>query len=173
MSDCVLFSCLFATYAVLHPQTFGGPSGQQLFHPPLFLTQTIVLLVSSFTSGLANIAAARQSKGGVLGLLAITWLLGATFLGLELHEFTDFVHQGYSWTTSAFLTSFFSLVGTHGGHITAGLIWMAFMMVQIGMRGIDADTLRRHTCLSIFWHFLDVVWIFIFTIVYLMGVVGL
>jgi cytochrome o ubiquinol oxidase subunit 3 len=173
MTDCVLFATLFATYAVLHTQTFGGPSGQELFEPSLTLAQTLVLLLSSFTCGLSTVMAARGAKRSVLVLLAITFLLGCSFLVMELHEFSGFVHRGYSWSRSAFLSSFFTLVGTHGGHITTGLIWMAFSMVQIGRWGLNTDTLRRHMCLSLFWHFLDVVWIFIFTIVYLMGMIGI
>jgi cytochrome o ubiquinol oxidase subunit 3 len=173
MTDCVLFATLFATYAVLHTQTFGGPSGQELFKPPLTLAQTMALLTSSFTSGLATVMASRGAKNKTLLLFGITFLLGAAFLGMELYEFSEFVHNGDSWERSAFLSSFFTLVGTHGAHITVGLIWMMFVMIQIGRRGLTPDTVRRQMCLSLFWHFLDVVWIFLFTIVYLMGVVGI
>jgi len=170
MTDCVLFASLFATYAVLHRNTFGGPSSNELFSLPYALAETLVLLTSSFTCGLAVLAAQRRNKNLVLACFAITALLGLTFLGLELHEFRDFVLQGDSWRRSGFLSSFFTLVGTHGLHITSGLIWMAVMIAQIQRRGLTRGTLRRLNLLSMFWHFLDVVWIFIFTIVYLQGV---
>lgn len=170
MTDCVLFASLFATYAVLHRNTFGGPSSGNLFSLPYALAETLVLLTSSFTCGLAVLAAQRRNKKLVLTFLAITALLGLTFLGLELHEFRDFILQGDSWRRSGFLSSFFTLVGTHGLHITVGLIWMAVMIAQIQRRGLTRGTLRRLNLLSIFWHFLDIVWIFIFTIVYLQGV---
>lgn len=170
MSDCLLFATLFAAYAVLHQNTYGGPSGSDLFSLPFVLAETLLLLVSSFTSGLALLAAYRHKKSQVLLWFFITFLLGAGFLGLELHEFSTLVREGHSWKSSAFLSSFFTLVGTHGAHITAGLIWMATLIVQIFFKGITRETLRRTACLGIFWHFLDIVWIFIFTIVYLMGV---
>lgn len=170
MTDCVLFASLFAVYAVLHRNTFGGPSSQVLFDLPYALYETLILLTSSFTCGLAVLAAQRRDKAMVLFWLSITFLLGLTFLGMELHEFRSFVLEGNSWRRSGFLSSFFTLVGTHGLHITAGLIWMVVMMAQIGRKGLTRGTLRRLGLLSMFWHFLDVVWIFIFTIVYLQGV---
>jgi cytochrome o ubiquinol oxidase subunit III len=171
MTDCVLFASLFAVYAVLHRNSFGGPSSQSLFNLPYALTETLVLLTSSFTCGLAVLAAQRRNKQQVLFWFIITALLGLMFLGLELHEFRDFVLQGASWRRSGFLSSFFTLVGTHGLHITSGLIWMVVMMVQISKKGLTRGTIRRLNLLSMFWHFLDVVWIFIFTIVYLQGVI--
>ena len=171
MTDCVLFGCLFATYAVLHNNTFGGPSGKELFSLPFVLKETMVLLVSSFTCGLAMLAARRKAKNAVIGWFCVTFLLGVAFLWLELSEFTKFVHEGNSWERSGFLSSFFTLVGTHGCHITVGLFWMVVFVVQFWRQGFNMNTLKRLTCLSLFWHFLDVVWIFIFTLVYLMGVV--
>lgn len=170
MTDCVLFATLFATYGVLHQNTFGGPSGRELFSLPFALAETLILLTSSFICGLAMLAAHHQQKKTVLSLFGITFLLGLSFLAMELHEFSRFVHEGNSWERSAFLSSFFTLVGTHGLHITCGLIWMFVMMVQVLKFGLILPTLRRLMCLSIFWHFLDVIWVFIFTIVYLMGV---
>jgi len=169
MTDCVLFASLFAVYAVLHGNTFGGPSGQELFKLPYVLVETMVLLTSSFTCGLAMLAAQRRDKQQVLLWLGVTFLLGATFLGLELAEFHSMVAEGNSWRRSGFLSSYFTLVGTHGLHITIGLIWIAVMSFFTFKRGLQHGVLKRLTLLSLFWHFLDVVWIFIFTIVYLFG----
>lgn len=170
MTDCILFATFFATYVVLHQNTAGGPSGRDIFNLPYVLIETLLLLTSSFTSGLAMLAAYRNEKGKVLALFGITFLLGLGFLGMELNEFANLVQEGNSWERSAFLSSFFTLVGCHGLHITCGLLWMAVMMVHVLVRGITFPTIRRLMCLSMFWHFLDVIWIFIFTIVYLMGV---
>lgn len=170
MTDCVLFATLFATYAVLHNNTFGGPSAHDLFSLPFALNETLILLLSSFTCGLAMLAAHRNEKNWVLALFSITFLLGASFLFLELTEFHHMVSEGNSWQRSAFLSSFFTLVGTHGLHITCGLLWMLVMLVHVWVRGITMPTLRRLACLGMFWHFLDVIWVFIFTFVYLMGV---
>lgn len=170
MTDCVLFASLFAVYAVLHRNTFGGPPSNVLFDLPYALYETLILLTSSFTCGMAVLAAQRRNKELVLFWFSITFLLGLAFLGMELHEFRNFVLEGNSWRRSGFLSSFFTLVGTHGLHITSGLIWMAVMMTQITKKGLTRGTLRRLRLLSMFWHFLDVVWIFIFTIVYLQGV---
>ncbi|MBS0623118.1 MAG: cytochrome o ubiquinol oxidase subunit III [Verrucomicrobia bacterium] len=171
MTDCILFSALFATYAVLHTSSFGGPTSQQLYDLPFALSETMVLLVSSFTSGLSMITAHRGQKKATLALLLLTFLLGASFLSLELTEFTHLVREGNSWEKSAFLSSYFTLVGTHGFHITCGLFWMATMIGQVLFKGLTIHTFRRLTCLNLFWHFLDVIWIFIFTVVYLMGVI--
>ena len=169
MTDCILFGTLFATYAVLHASTFGGPTARELFHLPHALAETLILLTSSFTCGLATVAAHRNDKAKVLTWFGVTFLLGVAFLTLELTEFRHLVREGNSWQRSAFLSSFFTLVGTHGAHITAGLLWIAVLMAQIIPRGLTVHTFKRLVCLSLFWHFLDVVWIFIFTIVYLMG----
>jgi len=173
MTDCVLFASLFAVYAVLHGNTIGGPDGHQLFKLPYVLTETFALLLSSFTCGLAMLAAQKGAKHEVLFWLGVTGLLGLTFLGLELHEFRDLVLQGDSWRRSGFLSSYFVLVGTHGMHITFGLIWMVIMGVYVWKKGLTASIRKRLTLLSLFWHFLDVIWIFIFTIVYLYGSLGL
>jgi cytochrome o ubiquinol oxidase subunit III len=170
MTDCVLFAALFATYAVLHLNSFGGPTSQQLFSLPYALAETLILLTSSFTCGLAVLSVQRRNKNQVLFWFGVTAVLGLAFLGLELHEFSDFVMHGDSWRRSGFLSAFFALVGTHGLHITSGLIWMAVAMSQIWRKGLVRSTIRRLTLLSMFWHFLDIVWIFIFTIVYLQGV---
>ena len=170
MTDCVLFASLFATYAVLHTSTNGGPNGAELFSLPFVLVETIILLVSSFTCGLAMLAVYKRDKRQVLIWLAVTAALGLAFLGLELSEFRNLVIEGNSWRRSGFLSAFFTLVGTHGLHITAGLIWMTVMMVKIARDGLKRSSVRKLTMLSLFWHFLDVVWIFIFSIVYLLGV---
>lgn len=171
MTDLILFATLFATFAVLRESTFGGPSGKELFDMPFVLAETIVLLTSSFTCGLAIIALHRQQKTQLLAWLAVTFLLGITFLILEVTEFRSLIHEGNGWQRSGFLSIFFALVGTHGLHILVGLLWMGVMMVQIVRKGLSAHVSRRLMLLGMFWHFLDVVWIFIFTIVYLMGVV--
>jgi cytochrome o ubiquinol oxidase subunit 3 len=164
MTDCVLFASLFAVYAVLHHNTFGGPSGYDIFRLPYVLIETFVLLTSSFTCGMAMLASQRRSKNTVLFWLGVTFLLGLTFLVMELHEFRGLVLQGDSWRRSGFLSSYFTLVGTHGLHITFGLIWMAIMCIYIWKRGLTDTVRKRLTMLSLFWHFLDVIWIFIFTI---------
>lgn len=169
MTDCVLFATLFATYAVMHTRTAGGPGGADIFELPFVLVETLLLLVSSFTAGLAVLAMQRQAARQVIGWLVVTFLLGAGFLGMELYEFHHLAAEGESWRRSGFLSAFFTLVGTHGLHIASGLIWIAVLAVQIAKRGLTGATARRLTLLSLFWHFLDVVWIFIFTVVYLMG----
>lgn len=171
MTDCVLFSVLFATFAVLRNNTFGGPSGHELFSLPFVLTETLILLTSSFTCGLAMLATHRRDKNQVLIWFAITFLLGIFFLSMELTEFSHLAHEGNSWRRSGFLSAFFTLVGTHGLHIATGLLWMAVLLAKVVRGGLVKATVRRLTMLSLFWHFLDIVWIFIFTIVYLMGAI--
>lgn len=169
MTDCVLFASLFATFMILRNNTNGGPNGAELFSLPFVLTETLILLTSSFTCGLAMLAAHQGNKKKVGAWLAITFLLGLAFLGMELHEFGNLVAEGHDWQASAFLSAFFTLVGTHGLHITAGLIWILLLVVKILRSEINNTNLRRLTMLSLFWHFLDIVWIFIFTIVYMIG----
>jgi cytochrome o ubiquinol oxidase subunit 3 len=170
MTDCVLFASLFATYAVLHTATDGGPDGQELFSLPFVLVETLILLTSSFFCGLAMLAVFRRNKKMALFWFGATALLGLSFLILELTEFRHLVLEGNSWRRSGFLSAFFTLVGTHGLHITVGLIWMITMMIKVSKGGITSAAVRKLTMLSLFWHFLDVVWIFIFSIVYLLGV---
>ena len=173
MTDCVLFAGLFATYVVLRGNTFGGPSGAELFKLPYVLIETMALLTSSFTCGMAMLAAQRRDRTQVLAWLAVTFLLGLTFLGMELSEFRNMVLEGNSWRRSGFLSGYFTLVGTHGLHITFGLIWMAVTGVFTIKKGFTESIRKRLTLLSLFWHFLDVIWIFIFTIVYLFGAKGI
>jgi len=170
MTDCILFASLFATFAVLRNNTFGGPDARELFSLSFVLAETLILLTSSFTAGLAILAARRNDKKQVLAWFGVTFLLGLSFLGLELKEFAHLASEGNSWRRSGFLSAFFTLVGTHGTHITAGLLWMGVMMAKIYRRGLVFSSVKRLTMLAMFWHFLDIVWIFIFTIVYLMGV---
>jgi cytochrome o ubiquinol oxidase subunit 3 len=172
MTDCVLFASLFATYAVLHKSTFGGPTAQSLFNMRYVLLETIILLTSSFTCGLAILSLRKNDKNKVLFWLGITFILGLGFLIMELTEFRHFTEIGASWQTSGFLSSYFTLVGTHGLHITVGLFWMLILMIKLAATRINDNSIRRLTLLSIFWHFLDIIWIFIFTIVYLLGALG-
>lgn len=172
MTDCVLFASLFATYIVLHRNTAGGPSTADVFDLPMVLTETVILLLSSFTCGLAVLAAHNQRKTQVIIWYTVTLLLGAAFLSMELAEFRHLIAEGHSWQRSGFLSGFFTLVATHGLHIAAGLIWILVMLWQVMKKGLTRNTIRRLSILGMFWHFLDVVWIFIFTIVYLMGVIA-
>lgn len=173
MTDCVLFASLFATYAVLRNNTYGGPAAQELFSLPFVLLETLILLTSSFTCGLAILAAQRQKRQAALSWLAVTFVLGASFVGLEISEFAHLAQEGHDWASSAFLSAFFTLVGTHGLHVTAGLIWMLVLAGQLWRRGLKKSVQRRLGLFSLFWHFLDIVWIFIFSIVYLFGALSL
>ena len=172
MTDCVLFASLFATFVVLRGNTFGGPDAKQIFSLNFVLAETLILLTSSFTCGLAMLAAHAGRRRQTLVWFGVTFLLGVAFLMLELTEFRHLAREGDSWRRSGFLSAFFTLVGTHGLHITVGLLWMANMAYQVLRRGLVTPVVRRLTMLSMFWHFLDIIWIFIFTIVYLMGIAG-
>ncbi|WNK21283.1 cytochrome o ubiquinol oxidase subunit III [Halomonas piscis] len=170
MSDLVIFGSLFATYAVLSGGTAGGPSGREIFELPFVLVETFLLLFSSFTYGMAVLSMNADRAGQVKAWLGITFLLGAAFVGMELFEFHHLIEEGFGPDRSAFLTAFFTLVGTHGLHVTFGLIWIAVMLVQVSTKGLNNMTRPRIMCLSLFWHFLDIVWICVFSFVYLMGV---
>ena len=169
MSDCLVFASLFATYGVLGRNYAGGPSGADLFQLPLVAVNTSLLLLSSITYGFAVIAMQRRRQGATLAWLALTGLLGAGFIGVELHEFANLIHEGNGPQRSAFLSSFFTLVGTHGLHVTFGIVWLLTLMAQVARHGLIAANRRRLMCLSMFWHFLDVIWIGVFTFVYLIG----
>jgi cytochrome o ubiquinol oxidase subunit III len=169
MTDLVIFSALFACFIVLHDNTFGGPSGRELFHLPSVLAETLVLLTSSFTCSLGMLAIHRQQKIWAIAWFIITFLLGASFLYIEISEFADLVARGASWQRSAFLSSFFTLVGTHGLHISVGLLWMVVMMFRIALRPLGKQSISRIFRMTLFWHFLDFIWIFIFTVVYGIG----
>lgn len=170
MSDCLLFAGLFATYAVLSNSYAGGPTGADIFDLPLVALNTSFLLLSSITYGFAMLQMQLKRVNGTLLWLGVTGLFGAAFIGLELSEFTHLLSEGYGPQRSAFLTAFFALVGTHGLHVSFGIIWLIVLMVQVKRFGLNAENGRRLMCLSMFWHFLDVVWIGVFTFVYLMGV---
>jgi len=169
MSDCLVFACLFAAYGVLGRSYAGGPGGQELFDLPVVALNTAFLLFSSITYGFAMLEMQKGKVGSVQLWLAVTGLFGAAFLGLELFEFHHLIEHGHGPQASAFLTSFFSLVGTHGLHVTFGIVWLITLMIQVGKLGLTPANKRRLMCLSMFWHFLDVVWIGVFTFVYLMG----
>ena len=170
MSDCLIFACLFAIYGVLGRSYAAGPSGADLFDLKLVALNTSLLLLSSITYGFAMLEMQRKRLKPTMAWLAVTGLLGAGFIGLELYEFAHLIHEGAVPQRSAFLSAFFVLVGTHGLHVFFGLIWLVVLMVQLGQGGLIAENRRRLMCLSMFWHFLDVVWIGVFTFVYLMGV---
>lgn len=169
MTDLVIFSTLFACFLVLHGNTFGGPTAKDLFSLPMALAETLILLTSTFTCALGMVAVHKGVKGWAIFWFILTFVLGIAFLTIEITEFADFVERGASWQRSAFLSSFFTLVGTHGLHITVGLLWMLVMMVRIAIRPLDHHSVSRIFRMALFWHFLDFVWIFIFTVVYGMG----
>ncbi len=170
MSDCLIFACLFAMYGVVGHNYAAGPSPKDLFELPLVALNTSMLLLSSITYGFAMLEMARNRKGATLFWLFVTGCFGAAFIGIELYEFHHLIADGAGPQRSAFLSAFFALVGTHGLHVTFGIIWLITLMVQLAKGGFTPVMRRRINCLSLFWHFLDVVWIGVFTFVYLMGV---
>lgn len=170
LSDIVMFAALFASYAVLVHSTAGGPTGAQLFNQATVAIETACLLVSSYTCGLMSLAINSRRYLRTYLWALITFALGAAFLTLEIREFASMIAIGATPQRSAFLSAFFTLVGCHGLHVTLGLIWMAVMMVQVAVMGFDATVQRRLLCFSLFWHALDIVWVGLFTVVYLMGV---
>jgi cytochrome o ubiquinol oxidase subunit III len=170
MSDCLIFAMLFATFGVLGANYAAGPGPKDLFDLKLVALNTAMLLFSSITYGFAMLEMLKGNKNGTQIWLAITGLFGLAFLCIELYEFHHMIHEGAGWWRSAFLSSFFTLVGTHGLHVTFGIIWLVVLMVQVAKFGLIEANQRRLMCLSMFWHFLDVVWIGVFTFVYLMGV---
>jgi cytochrome o ubiquinol oxidase subunit III len=171
MTDLIMFAVLFATYAVFRGNTYDGPTTQELFNKQFVLVETFLLLTSSFTCGLGMLAMYKHKKNQVLFWFLITFLLGLSFLGMEFYEFNQLISEGHSWQKSAFLSAYFTLVGTHGLHITLGLLWLGILLTYTYLKGLTKSAMRKFTLLSLFWHFLDIVWIFIFTIVYLMGVI--
>jgi len=169
MSDCLIFACLFATYGVLGTSYAGGPTPNELFDLKLVAVNTAMLLFSSITYGFAMLEAQRKRVGGTQLWLVITALFGMAFVGIELWEFAHMIHEGATPQRSAFLSSFFALVATHGLHVSFGIVWIFVLMVQVGKRGLAPANHRRLACLSLFWHFLDVIWIGVFTFVYLLS----
>ncbi|MBN8994904.1 MAG: cytochrome o ubiquinol oxidase subunit III [Rhizobiales bacterium] len=170
MSDCLIFAMLFAAYGVLGGNYAAGPAPKDLFHLPLVAVNTTALLLSSITYGFAMVAMQEGRIGRTQLWLAVTGLFGLAFIGIELSEFADMIREGATPQRSAFLSAFFTLVGTHGLHVTAGIVWLVTLMTQVRLHGLTAANRRRLACLSMFWHFLDVVWIGVFTFVYLLGV---
>jgi cytochrome o ubiquinol oxidase subunit 3 len=169
LSDIIMFSAFFATYAVLSGETAGGPSGRDLFNLRNVGIETLCLLFSSYTCGLGILAVRRRRMDGFYLSFALTFALGATFLGLEIAEFAGMIARGAGPSRSAFLSAFFSLVGLHGAHVTAGLLWLTFMVAQTAVKGPRDFVLRRLLCFSLFWHALDIIWVALLTLVYLMG----
>jgi cytochrome o ubiquinol oxidase subunit 3 len=170
LSDIIMFSAFFATYAVLSGETAGGPSGADLFNLDIVALETACLLLSSFTCGVASIGARAHKALMYYGSMAMTAVLGAAFLFLEIREFAGLVARGAGPSRSAFLSAYFTLVGCHGLHVTLGMLWLLTMMAQVFAKGFRADILRRVLCFALFWHTLDIIWVGIFTVVYLMGV---
>jgi cytochrome o ubiquinol oxidase subunit 3 len=165
-----MFSALFAAYAVLSGNTAGGPTGPELFNLRNVFIETMCLLFSSYTCGLGALSAERRQPGRFLIFAALTFVLGAAFLFIEISEFAGMVSQGAGPSRSAFLSAFFTLVGTHGAHVTMGLLWLIYLVAQVIAKGLRPAVLRRLLCFSLFWHALDIVWVGVFTLVYLMGV---
>ncbi|AMQ21958.1 cytochrome aa3 quinol oxidase subunit III [Geobacillus sp. JS12] len=170
-AEVALFATLFATYLVLFQRTGSGPTAGELFEVQDVLIETLLLLTSSFTCGLAIFEMRRGRMSGLIAWLLVTLLLGAGFITFEIREFIHYVHEGATMQTSAFLSSFFVLVGTHGAHVSLGIGWMILIIIQLLQRGFTPKTARKVFIVSLYWHFLDVVWIFIFTLVYLLGMV--
>ena len=169
MSDLLIFSVLFATFAVLSKATAGGPTGKELFDLSFVLAETMLLLISSFTFGMAMLNLHAGRKRRVMNWLWITILFGAGFIAMEVYEFHHLITEGAGPQRSAYLSAFFTLIGTHGLHVTFGLVWIVVMIDMLRRHGLDAINTRRLACLSLFWHFLDIVWICVFTFVYLLG----
>jgi cytochrome o ubiquinol oxidase subunit III len=169
LSDIVMFSGLFAAYAVLAGSTAGGPTGRQLFDLRNVFIETMCLLFSSYTCGLGALSAERRQPARFLIFAALTFVLGAAFLFIEASEFAGMVEKGAGPSRSGFLSSFFTLVGTHGVHVTGGLLWLVYLVAQVIVKGLRPAVLRRLLCWSLFWHALDIVWVGVFTLVYLMG----
>jgi cytochrome o ubiquinol oxidase subunit 3 len=167
MGDCLIFAVLFATFGVLLNGTADGPSGKELFKLGFVLSETVLLLLSSFTFGVAMLGLQAGRRNQVVGWLAMTGLLGAGFIGMELYEFAELIHEGATPDVSAYLSAYFTLVATHGLHVSFGLLWLAIMIHQVLKFGLDGIVRRRLACLSLFWHFLDLIWICVFTFVYL------
>lgn len=170
LSDFMLFGTVFATYLVLKENTFGGPGTKQLFDLDFTTIQTLVLLCSAFTVGLAGVSAHRKKKGATIAFFIITFALGLAFFGMQLEEFMRFSASGNSWVKSAFLSGYFTLIGTHALHMVFALIWVIVLIIPVFWQGLTPLNIKRLTCLRMFWQFLNIVWVFIFSVVYVLGV---
>lgn len=170
-ADLILFACVFATYVVMNGNTDGGPTPKGLYEVPTFLAETLILLTSSFTCGVGIHEMRRGHKNSLVVWLIITALLGLSFIGLEVNEFVKYATHGAPISRSGFLSAFFVLVGTHGCHVSLGIVWMTCIIIQLARRGITPVTARKAFTVGLYWHFLDVVWVFIFTVVYMAGVI--
>ncbi len=171
LTDCLLFASLFATFIVLNKPMSYGPKFSELINLEFALIETFVLLTSNFCFGLSALAMKKNNITQTQFWLGVTFILGAVFVGMEVYEFIELTHEGYGWQVSGASSSFFHLVGTHGLHVTAGLLWIAITIVQLSVKKLRNDVKRRMICLGLFWNFLDIVWIFLFSIVYLLGVI--
>jgi cytochrome o ubiquinol oxidase subunit 3 len=171
MSDLILFGALFAVYIVLVHSTFGGPTPKELFRPLFALVQSLVLLTSSLTVGLASASAHRRNTKNTIIFFGLTFLLGMLFMGMELREFFDLEKAGHGWNQSAFLSAYFTVLSTHLLHVLFGLLWIPVLLIPVLREGISHVSIRRLTCLRMFWQFLNIIWVFIFSLVYLMGVI--
>ncbi len=172
LTDFILFAALFATYSVLHNNTFGAMGIKEITRLSYVMIQSLIFLTSSFTCGMAIVALRNEQRSKVMAWLFVTFLLGLSFVGLEYKEFTGLIHAGATWHTSAFLSSFFTLVGLHACHVVVGLLWILILMLQLTMQGTTSTMMKtRLACLGLFWDFLNIIWVFIFSIVYLMGAI--
>ncbi len=171
LSDCILFGTIFTAFVALKNNLYGGLSLKQLTEPHYIFIETMVLLASSFTYGMAILSVYKNDLRRVITMLVVTFLLGAVFVGMEVNEFVNLYIDGHSWQTSAAMSAFFTLVGTHGLHVSLGMLWMLVLITQLGVFGITPFMRKRLTYLGLFWAFLDIVWIFVFTVVYLMGAI--
>lgn len=171
LSDCMLFGTMFAAYLVLKDGTFGGPGTQELFNLEFTTMQTLFLLCSAFTAGIAGVLAHRKNRGATIALFMVTFVLGLAFLGMQLDEFMRFSASGNSWVKSAFLSMYFTLIGTHALHMVFALIWVIVLIIPVFWQGLTPLNIKRLTCLRMFWQFLNIVWVFIFSVVYVLGVI--
>lgn len=172
ITDFVLFATFFATYIVLYKSTYGGPSARDIFSIPFVMWQSVIMLCSSFTSGLAGASAHRKNKNATIFLFILTFLLGLAFMGMEFSQFSQLIREGNSWTRSAFLSAYFTLLGTHGIHMIFALLWVPVLIIPLFRGEIGPESLRRLTCLRMFWQFLNVIWVFILTAYFMGGELG-
>ena len=171
LTDCIMFASLFATYSVLHNNTYGSISIHDIVCLPYTLVQTLILLVSTLTNGFMFSNILKRRPGHTMFWLGVTFILGILFFAMGMHEFIDLIHKGYNWQGSAFLSSFFVLSATLYIHIIVGLLWMIILMIQLSMKNVTHTMKTRFTCFGLFWNYLNIIWVIIFTIVYLMGAI--